>query len=92
MTSAYVALSRVKTVAGFLLVRAFAPDLFRSEVSPGPQCLLKLLRGRFAGNLGKNTPADAKEGYITKIVSVKPGLKIRKQLGLQMRCSYRQTI
>ena len=95
MISAYVALSRVKAAGGLLLLRAFAPDLIRCGVSPGPECLLKLLRARFAGNLGEYTPAEAKEEYIKKMALVKLGFKIRKQLGLQMRCSrplYRQTV
>ena len=48
MVSAYVALSRVKTAGGLLLLRAFALDLFRLGMSPGPECLLKLLRARFS--------------------------------------------
>ena len=49
MASAYVALSRVKQASGLSLLRAFAPDLFRLGMSPGPECLLKLLRARFSG-------------------------------------------
>ena len=46
MLSAYVALSRVRTADGLLLLRAFSPYLFGQGPPPGPHCLMKLLRAR----------------------------------------------
>ena len=46
MMTAYVILSRIKSVDGLLLLRAFAPDLFRMGPVAGPHCLIKLLRAR----------------------------------------------
>ena len=46
MMTAYVILSRIKSVTGLLLLRAFAPDLFRMGPVPGPHCLIKLLQAR----------------------------------------------
>ena len=43
MMTTYVLLSRLKRADGRLLLRAFAPGLFRMDAPPGPSCLLKLL-------------------------------------------------
>ena len=47
MMTAYVSLSRVTKADGLLLLRTFNPELFTMGASPGPHCLLKLLRTRF---------------------------------------------
>eukprot|EP00959_Pyramimonas_sp_CCMP1952_P175387 3665725-Pyramimonas_sp.AAC.1 len=47
--TAYVILSRLTSADGLLLLRAFAPELFRQGAAAGPRCLLKLLRARLAG-------------------------------------------
>ena len=50
LMTTYVILSRVKSANGLLLLRAFCANLFQMGALPGPYCLLKLLRYRFAGS------------------------------------------
>ena len=86
MVSAYVALSRVKTAAGLLLLRPFSPRLFRLGMFPGPECLLKLLRARLSSP-ETYTPTDAQDEYLKKTRLMKLHAKHRKLFGLQMPCS-----
>ena len=48
MMTTYVILSRVRRANTILLLRAFSLRLFQQGCPPGPHCLLKLLRARFA--------------------------------------------
>ena len=48
LRTTYVILSRIKSANGLQLLRAFCADLFQMGALPGPYCLLKLLRHRFA--------------------------------------------
>ena len=50
MMTAYVILSRIKAATGLLLLRAFAPDLFKMGPVAGPHCLIKLLRARLSSS------------------------------------------
>ena len=61
LMTTYVILSRVKSANGLLLLRAFCANLFQMGALPGPYCLLKLLRHRFAGSAQITTysPDDA---------------------------------
>ena len=65
LMTTYVILSRVKSANGLLLLRAFCANLFQMGALPGPYCLLKLLRQRFAGSAqdANYSPADAIEEY-----------------------------
>ena len=65
LMTTYVILSRVKSANGLLLLRAFCANLFQMGALPGPYCLLKLLRHRFAGSAqdADYSPADAIEEY-----------------------------
>ena len=60
----YVILSRVKTAASLLLLRAFGHDLFQMGAPPGPWCLLKMLRQTFGNcnaldtECSTHTPAE----------------------------------
>ena len=81
MVAAYVALSRVKTATGLLLLRAFAPDLFDMGLSPGPHCLLRLLRARFSDCGDSYSPADAQTEYEELVQAVRDKLTVRKKIG-----------
>ena len=48
LMTTYVILLRVKSANGLLPLRAFCANLFQMGILPGPYCLLKLLRHRFA--------------------------------------------
>ena len=61
MMTAYVILSRVTKADGLLLLRAFNSELFTMGASPGPHCLLKLLRTRF-GHLRATDAAQGIDG------------------------------
>ena len=63
LMTTYAILSRVKSANGLLLLRAFCANLFQMGALPGPYCLLKLLRHRFAGSAQTTdySPADAIE-------------------------------
>jgi len=88
MVAAYVALSRVKKTQGLVLLRAFSPDLFRLGMSPGPECLLKLLRARFSSSADIYTPADARDEFEKKVSLMILRAKQRKLFGLQMLCLF----
>ena len=49
LMTTYVILSRVKSVDGLLLLRAYCRNMFAIGALPGPTCLMKLLRHRFSG-------------------------------------------
>ena len=57
MTNSYVILSRFKNAAGLALLRAFSSELFATGVSPGPHCLLKLLRSKKSTSSNKEEKA-----------------------------------
>ena len=88
MVAAYVALSRVKKAQGLVLLRAFSPDLFRLGMSPGLECLLKLLRARFSASDDMYTPADARDEFLKEVSLMKLRAKQRKLFGLQMLCLF----
>ena len=52
MMTTYVILSRVRRATTILILRAFSLRLFQQGCPPGPFCLLKLLRARFAPTPG----------------------------------------
>jgi len=51
MMTTHVILSCVKKTDGILLTQAFAREIFRLGVAPGPHCLLKLLHQRFSSGM-----------------------------------------
>ena len=61
----YVILSRVRRANTILILRAFSLRLFQQGCPPGPFCLLKLLRARFAAQIGDDdyTPEKAQAEY-----------------------------
>ena len=65
MMTTYVILSRVRRASTILILRAFSLQLFQQGCPPGPFCLLKLLRARFAQSPGVETytPAQAIAQY-----------------------------
>ena len=67
--TAYVILSRLRSAMGLLLLRAFAPDLFRMGPVPGPFCLMKLLRARLSDSSTKDsyTCKEARQEYSQRI-------------------------
>ena len=88
LMTTYVILSRVKSANGLLLLRAFCANLFQMGALPGPYCLLKLLRHRFAGS-AQNTdysPADAIEEYRTMMADYTAGRAQRQKFGATYRC------
>ena len=88
--TAYVMLSRITRIDTLLLTRAFSPDLFRLGPSPGPACLLKLLRRRFAnghpGNLKAFSETEARREYLRKAACSAAERKQRKARGLVWPC------
>ena len=48
MLAAYVALSRVRKAEMLLLLRTFSKQLFQQGPPPGPHCLMRFLRSKFA--------------------------------------------
>ena len=65
MMTTYVILSRVRRATAILILRAFSLRLFQQGCPPGPFCLLKLLRARFAPTPGEDpyTPEQAIAEY-----------------------------
>ena len=89
MVTTYVILSRIKKATGLLLLRAFAPNLFRMGSAPGPHCLLKLLRRRFStasSDIADYTAADATEEYQSMSTRWESLHKQQKTEGTKWRC------
>ena len=89
MVTTYVILSRIKKATGLLLLRAFAPNLFRMGSAPGPHCLLKLLRRRFStasSDIADYTAADATEEYQSMSARWESLHKQQKTEGTKWRC------
>ncbi|CAK0869630.1 unnamed protein product [Prorocentrum cordatum] len=94
--TAYVILSRLTSAEGLLLLRAFAPELFRQGAAAGPHCLLKLLRARHgpdaataggpAGEAQEYGRAEATEEYATMVAAQEAGRERRKQRGPTWAC------
>ena len=89
LMTTYVILSRVKSASGLLLLRAFCANLFQMGALPGPYCLLKLLRHRFAGSAqeAQYRPADAIEEYRTMMADYEAGRAQRHKFGPTYRCN-----
>ena len=90
LMTTYVILSRVKSANGLLLLRAFCANLFQMGALPGPYCLLKLLRRRFAGSAqdANYSPADAIEEYKMMMAEYEGRRAQQKQHGPAYRCGH----
>ena len=88
LMTTYVILSRVKSANGLLLLRAFCPNLFQKGPLPGPSCLLKLLRHRFAASAHDTTfsPQDAIAEYQRLIAQYNAGRAQHKKHGASWQC------
>ena len=80
MMIAYVILSRVKKASGLLLLRPFSPYLFQQGESPGPYCLLKLLRARFSARSNVSAGEDRVDDETTPIYGPDDAIKEYKEL------------
>jgi hypothetical protein len=89
MMTTYVILSRVKKADGLHLTQAFAREIFRLGVAPGPHCSLKILRRRFSSGLsldGAYGPEQAASEYHERMASLQMKLTRRKQRGALYVC------
>ena len=102
MITTYVILSRVRKADSLLLMRAFSPYLFRVGSSPGPHCLMKLLRHRFSGTAQVNQtkaadensksdkrpygPTQAIEEYKQLEAQWQSHRKLQKTRGMEWKC------
>lgn len=86
----YVILSLVKSANGLLLLRAFCANLFQMGALPGPYCLQKLLRHRFAGSVQDTSysPSEAITEYKTMMVEYEAGRVQRHKYGPLYRCRH----
>ena len=87
MLAAYVAMSRVRSADGLLLVRAFSKMLFQQGPPPGPHVLMKLLRARLVVQNDDYTSKEAVEEYDRLAEEKAKAKALRKEVGLVWKCS-----